>query len=283
VAFSALKDGDNPQVTSFPVPPGLDPNPEILIDLAMTEKPGEAVYDESRNGHSLILKGDKIPVDGPSVKRPEWKQENGRGYLHFAGQEAAQLEFKTVLQLLDHPPELTLAIREKFGVPHENYKPIFPLRQFTYEWWMRPEKPPVAFSRMSIFDSRWNPLCMLNPSTIKPEGCELSYQGDIFCGEKIRLKTNVSYGQWLHVAITHGEGKVILYVNGQKTAETDYDPKGNGFWVNRPQFHFGLFLAGEPGKNGFYGDLGPFRLYAKALTAETVAERHRSGWPSKKP
>ncbi|MCG2661510.1 MAG: hypothetical protein L6437_14850 [Kiritimatiellae bacterium] len=270
VAFSALKDDDNPKVTSFPMPPGLEPSKEILIDLPMAEQPDKAVYDESRNGHALFL------------TNVTWMQQDGRGYLHFNGTNAsARVNFTPVLQGLDRPPEITESVLAQYGVPFEGYKPIFPPKQFTYEWWARLEKPAKDPGLMVMFHSRLNPICGFNHLFEKDGECRLSYQGDIFCGAKIRLEQAVPYNQWLHLAITHGDGKVVLYVNGQKSAEADYDPKGPGFWMNKWRLDFGLWM-GKEGR-GFCGDLGPFRLYVKALTDAEVAERYRSGWPSRKP
>ncbi len=279
VALSALNEDANPQTTAFAVPPGLEPSKEIFIDLTMAERPAKAVYDESRNGHALQLKG-----ADPAVAGPEWRQEKGRGYLHFTGQEAAQLIFKPVLMGLDAPPEITQDVMDKWGVPYEGYKPIFPLKQFTYEWWMRPEKPANDPGRMTIFHSRFNPVCLLDQLLDKEGECRLSYQGDIFCGEKIRLEHSVSYAQWTHVVLTHGEGKVVLYLNGEKATETEYDPQGPGFWMNRWQLYFGRWMAGmNQAGLGFVGDLGPLRLYTKALTAEEAKQRYEKGWPETAP
>ena len=276
VALSALKAGASPPTTTFAMPPGLEPSQDILIDLAMTDRPGKAVYDESRNGHALLLKG-----ADPGVAGPEWRQEEGRGFLHFTGKEAAQLAFQPVLQGLDAPPEVTPEVLDKCGVTYEGYKPIFPLKQFTYEWWMRPEKPDHDPGRMTLFHSRLNPICCLDQPLAKPGEAVLSYQGDLFCGAKIRLQHAVSYAQWTHVVLTHGAGKVVLYLNGEKAAEADYDPAGPGFWMNRPILYFGRWMAGMNGGGmGFNGDLGPFRLYARALTPDEVAQRYHTGWPT---
>ena len=51
--------------------------------------------------------------------------------------------------------------------------------------------------------------------------------------------------------------------------------------MNRWCLDFGLWM-GQEGR-AYRGDLGPFRLYAKALTAAEVAERYRGGWPAGKP
>ena len=199
------------------------------------------------------------------MKGPAWKQEDGRGYLHFTGQESAQLHFKPVLQGRDAPPEITQGVLEQYGVPYEGYKPIFPLKQFTYEWWMRPKKPAKNPGQMTVFHSRFNPICRLDHLTDKEGQCHLYYQNDIFCGKKIRLEGAVQYQYWTHVVVTHGEGKVVLYLNGQKACETDYDPQGPGFWMNRCCLYFGRWMAGlNGGGQGFSGDLGPFRLYARA-------------------
>ena len=275
VAVSALPEEKNPQTTTFTVPAGLEPSREILIDLAMAEPPTKAVYDESRNSHALQLKG-----ADPAVSGPEWRHEGARGYLHFTGQEAAQLTFRPVLQGLDAPPEVTQEVMAKWGVPYEGYKPIFPLKQFTYEWWMRPEKPGKDPGRMTIFQSRFNPLVSLDQLLDKEGECRLSCQNHIFCGEKIMLEHAVPYAKWTHVALTHGEGKVVLYLDGEKAAETEYDPLGPGFWMNRGGLDFGRSMAGlNQAGAGFSGDLGPFRLYARALSPEEVKQRYETGWP----
>ncbi len=269
VAISALAEGETPRTTSFTLPAGLEPSREVLIDLAMAEAPGKAVYDESRNGHALYLRG-----ADPGVAGPQWRQEGGRGYLHFTGQEAAQLFFQAALERRDAPPEITPQVLADWGVPYEGYKPIFPLREFTYEWWLRPEKTVENPGRMILFQSRFNPVVALERLADQPDRVRLSYQNHIFCGEKLVLECPLAYDQWSHVAITHGQGRVVVYVNGEPAAEATYDPQGPGFWSNVPRLDFGRAMAGlNKAGSGFRGDLGPFRLYARALSPEEIRGR----------
>ena len=253
-----LREGEEPKVTTFPVPPGLVPSTELTIDLPLLGKGPGALYDESHNGHSMAIGG------------AEWRTEDGRNFLHFAGQGWGHIDFKPPLHGLAKPDSITQEMMNKWGFPHEGS--IFPLKEFTYEWWMRPEAPAQP-AWMYVFLSRWNPICRLH---VDPKTASLFYQGDIFCGEKIRLERPVAFGKWTHVVITHGKGKVILYLDGQPAAEANYDPAGPGFWQNRNCLDF--FAAGKGGGSAFRGDMGPFRLYTTALAPEAVAERCRSGW-----
>jgi len=259
IAITALKDGDNPKVTVVPVPAGLTPSMECLIDLRMNEQPGTAVYDESRNGHSLYLYG------------PEWKQEDGRGFLHFNGKDNyANIPLKPVLEPRDPPTGTT---------GPEIYKPIFRLDTFSYEYWVRPQKPPTNTGWMMVMDYRANPRVYFDQLYTKPGECRLVYQNNVFQGEQITLTQSVPYDQWSHVVATHGNGKVMLYVNGKLIGEKTYvmPSKGFAFFAYSWRLSFGSFLSGV-GKCWYTGDLGPYRLYTKALTADEVAKRYQEGW-----
>jgi hypothetical protein len=261
VNVRGLRDGEEPKVTSFAVPEGMAPSTELLFDLPMNGT-GSAAYDESCNGHSLLL------------DQAAWKDEDGRHFLWLDGKGSGRMELKTPLQGRSRPGSITDDMMKKWGFPHEGYNPIFPLKAFTLEWWMRPEAPATD-TWMPIFNSRWNPVCRLHAGKA---GASLYYQWDIFCGEKVRIEKPVVYGKWTHVAVTHGSGNVILYLNGEPVAEVTYDPNGAGFWLNRNWLTF-FMQDGKGGGAGFQGGIGPFRLYAKTLTAVEVAERNRTGWP----
>lgn len=266
VQFSALKEGDNPEVTSFTMPSGLDPNKEILIDLPMKEKPGKAVYDESRNGHALHL------------ANVGWTQESGRGFLSFNGSNGtASIGVGESLTPRDSPPNNLL----------EQYKSLFRLDRFTYEFWVRPRLAVKPNWRMMVLAYLRGPFGYIEPAPGKPGECQFSWETAVFKNmglEKLTVKQNIPYDQWSHVAISHGDGRVTLYVNGKAVDEAKYDPKTAGFYFfaysNGQQYYVGCFYGDS---NCFHGDLGPLRLYAKALTAAEVAERYRSGWSVGKP
>ncbi len=259
ITVRGLLEDEEPEVTLFPVPTDMVPSTELLFDLP-TNGTGNALYDESRNGHSLIL------------KQVTWKDEDDRHFLWLDGNGSGRMELKTALQGGPRPPSVTDEMMKEWGFPHEGYNPIFPLKAFTMEWWMRPEAPATA-TWMHIFNSRWNPVCRLH---VNPTTASLYYQWDIFCGEKIRISKPVVYGKWTHVAVTHGDGKVILYLNGEAAEEVPYDPNGAGFWLNRNWF---TFFMQDGATAGFQGGMGPFRLYTKSLTPAEVSERFLNGWP----
>ncbi|OPZ87258.1 MAG: hypothetical protein BWY76_00550 [bacterium ADurb.Bin429] len=260
LAFSALKEGEEPKTTTFARPEGLEPRADLLIDLAMADQPTTAAYDESRNGHALYLNG------------PTWMREEGRGFLRFDGtDDTASLPLKSILEPRDPPPGTTGA---------EIYKPVFRLDAFTYECWARPRLPArPAVGTMMLFHYRFNPQISFDQLTAKPGECRFTYQNDRFRGEQIRFQQTVPYDQWLHVVATHGDGKVTLYLNGEKAEEAAYDPKaspGFAFFAYHWRYDVGSFL----GSNRWYtGDLGPLRLYTRALTAEEVKQQYQTGWP----
>ena len=256
VAFSALQDGDTPSVTTFAEPAGIAAQKDLLIDLAMREASPKAVYDESRNGHPLYL------------TKVTWAEEAGKGFLTFNGIDSgARIPLQAVLEPRDPPPGTT-------GT--EIYKPIFALDAFTYEFWVRP-RPPANKNNgwMTVLHYRFNPWAYFDEVAVKPGECRFVWQNNIFQGKEIKLTQNVPYGQWSHFAITHGGGKVTLYVNGQKANETDYDVKAPGFafFHYKREFDVGSFLGID---RRLTGDLGPLRLYPKALTAGDVATRFNS-------
>ena len=251
VAFSALKEGENPEVSNFPVPSGFEPNKEVLIDLPMNLKPGKAVYDESRNGHALQL------------TNVQWAQEkDGRGFLSFNGSNSmGRLPLKAVLEPSDSPPGTK---------GNDTHKAIFPLKQFTYEFWARPHLPArKEEGRGMVFHYRDNPRACFEEFNAKSNTCLFVWQNNLFQGKKISLSKSVPLDQWLHFVISHGDGKVTLYVNGEKSGEEDYDDSGPGFnfFAYQWEFFFGCYLHEA---YWYTGDMGAFRLYPKALTAEEV-------------
>jgi hypothetical protein len=261
VAFSALKEGEQPEVTSFPVPSGLEPNKDIVIDLAMNEQPGKAVYDESRNGHALLL------------TQVAWtKKEDGRGFLTFNGTNStAYIPLKSVLGGQD-PPSTDVG---------ESYKSRFPLSRFTYEFWIRP-RPPVAHgARMMVLAYARGPWAYIDALPGKEGECQLVWKTGVFKDrglQSFELKRNIPFDQWSHVAVVHGDGHIGLYVNGQRADEGSYDPQTPGFYFFSYAAKYDIGVAWGGG-SWYHGDLGPVRLTAKALTAEEVGERCRNGWP----
>lgn len=256
IAFSAVKDGETPKTTAFTMPPGLEPRTDMLIDLSPRKEPGTGVYDESRNGHALQLQG------------PTWVTEDGRGFLRFDGKDDyAFIPLKSSLEPRD-PPEGTTG--------PEIYKAVFRLDTFTYEIWVRPHP---ATERMVVLNYlRCSPYAYFDPVAGKPGECRFVYQNNIFHGQAISLEKIVPYDQWLHVVATHGDGKVILYLNGEKAGEVAYDPKAPGFafFTYTWRYDIGNFLMGKG--NYLSGDLGPLRLYTRALTEEEAKRSYEKRW-----
>jgi len=266
VAVSALREGQRPDTTRFPMPSGLEPRADMVIDLPMTSRPaGRGVCDASYNGHHLLLFGS-----------PRWAQEQGRGFLRFDGvDDRGTIPLKPTLMPLD------------YKTPMGSIKTLFPLKAFTYEIWARPQVPvggPNA--RVTLFHFRFNPIVQFDTFRTSDGTCRLSYQNDRRrpsdrwkAGEQLRIHARVPYGRWLHIVATHGDGEVVLYVNGKSVGRATYDQNGPGFefFAYTAQYNVGCWY----GKNQFYhGDMGPFRLYTRALSAEEVAERYQSGWPA---
>jgi len=268
VAISALKDGASPKTTAFPLPKDLAPRPDVLIDLPMTAKPGRGVYDASHNGHHLMLVGD-----------PQWLTEDGRSFLRLDGiDDAGTITGGAALEAL---------IFRCRGLP---IKTLFPKKAFTYEFWIRPRPPKDNPRReMLVFHYRWNPVARLHDYRDQDKTFAFDYQNDrrrpqdtSRAGEQLRLTTRVPAHQWLHMVATHGDGKMILYVNGKAVGQTDYNRNNPGFeffnW--QPRYSIG---RQEKHQSWFCGDLGPFRLHAKALSAAEVTKLHKTGWPKQSP
>jgi len=256
-ALSAILDGKMPKTTSFKMPTDLEPRTDMLIDLAMTEKPAcdelgrvrRGVYDASHNGHHLILEGGS-----------KWMREGKRGFLQLDG--------------IDDGGEIPLRpVMEPRGRGHNRR---FPLDAFSYEVWLRPRKPTAQNpkKRMIVFRYRHNPIMELQKFT--DTSCTLYDQNDLFKAEKLRLEHAVPLSKWSHVVATHAAGKMTLYINGKPVASTPYDPKAEFlFFAYKPRYVFGFRVFDKTRQ--FHGDLGPFRLHTKALTADEVAERFRTG------
>ncbi len=252
VAFSAVTETQPPRVTTFAMPDSVKPRSDLLIDLALTEKPDPAAFDMSYNGHSLVLTG------------TNWLQEAGRSFLRFDGlKDSASIPFTSVLEPIPGPPGDTA------------YRPVFPLQQFSYEFWVRPRPPATpGAGKMMIFHSRFNPQVYFDQLSAKPGECRFVYQNNVYQGAPVVLQATVPYDQWLHMVATHGQGKVVLYLNGVRAGETAYDPQAPGFDFSGGEW--GLWVgAWRYGGQNLTGDLGPFRLYTKALSPTEVAEHYR--------
>ena len=148
-----------------------------------------------------------------------------------------------------------------------------------------PENPN---SRVTLFHFRWNPKLFLD--AFKPEEgtCRLTWHNDRRgpedrwkVKEKVKIETRVPIGQWIHIAATHGDGRVMLYINGEPVGQASYEPSTPGFefFAYTWQYHVGCWYGQ---KMHYRGDIGPIRLYTDALSAPEVAERFRSGWPTAK-
>ncbi|MHB9025994.1 MAG: LamG domain-containing protein [Armatimonadota bacterium] len=257
VAISALKPSQRPRLTKFAQPASAKPRADLLIDLPMAEKPDRGVYDVSNNGHALVLKG------------TTWAQEDGRGFLRFDGvKDVGTIKFTSVLEPREAP------------AGGEGYRPLFALKQFSYEFWVRPRTPATnRTDQMVVFHSRFNPQVYFDQLAAKPGECRFVYQNNVYQGPEIVLRKPVPYDKWLHVVAAHGNGKVTLYLNGVKAEEASYDPKAHGFINGEWWYSLGGWFYG--GRN-LTGDLGPFRLHTKALTAEEVTQRAKNGGTSSK-
>ena len=229
----------------------------MLIDLSPEQAPGTGVYDESRNGHALQLQG------------PTWVTEDGHGFLRFDGKDDyAFIPLKSALEPRD-PPEGTTG--------PEIYKAVFRLGTFTYEFWVRPH--PAAGRMVVLNYLRQSPFAYFNSIPGNETECLFGYQNNIFHGQKISFEKTVPYDKWLHVVATHGDGTVVLYLNGEKAGEVEYDPKAPGFafFAYTWRYEIGSYLGA--GSSFFLsGDLGPFRLYTRALTEEEVKQSYEKRW-----
>jgi len=263
VAISALDPGNEPQETAWSVPENLKPKDDVLFDLPMDTEPTGAVYDASHNGHHLMLTGN-----------PRWLQEDGRGFLRLDGEDdGATIPLKPRLQALD------------CKVPMGQIKTLFPLEKFTYEFWARPQIPAGGVNASSaLLNYRWSLNLTFSQFNEADKTCRLYYQNDRrtptdrwHATGEVRIESRVPYGDWLHIVTTHADGRVELFVNGESAGQVTYDTSTPGFefFMYGPAFHIGWNYGG--GRH-FRGDIGPIRLYAKALPASEVAERYRSGW-----
>jgi len=251
VAVSAVTDGKTPKVTLVPEPTGMTPSRELMIDLPLTTKPGKGVYDASQNGHHLLLDG------------PTWMQEQGRGFLRFDGKDdLGRIPVKEPLAPLKFRANDTW----------------FPLKAFSYELWARVrDDGEKKLTLQSLFHHRRNPYMRVRWRKGK---WILLYTNNRHQGEQISMQADIQANQWLHIVVTHGNGKVILYVNGKPAGEATYGDKSRGFTFAcyTKQYHVGCFYSGHP---WFRGDIGPFRLHTKALSPKEVSERLRSSWPAR--
>ena len=157
---------------------------------------------------------------------------------------------------------------------------MFPLDEFTYEFRGRPQPPAAEGQRqMYLFHMRRNQRIYFDKLDAASGECLLVFQNNVLNDPRIRLQKNVPCDQWHHVAATHGAGSVILYVDGVRVDEVQYDQDALGleFEAYTWEYHVGGWYGREM---FFRGDLGPFRLHTRELTADEVARAYRSGCPA---
>jgi hypothetical protein len=250
IAISAILDNKTPKTTSVDVPADLASRQDLLIDLPMSVKPGRGVYDASHNGHHLMLEGD-----------PEWMREDGRGFLRLDGVgDGGFIHLRPTL--------------EPRGRGHSRQ---FPLDAFSYEVWIRPRPLPAEnlAKKMTIFHYRHNPVMRLQDFT--SNACTLYYQNDLFEAEEVRFEEPIELNCWHDIVATHASGKVVLYVDGKPVGQAAYKPEGQfNFFAYHWKYAVGFRWFDRT--RCFRGDLGPVRLYTKALSADEVAERFRTGF-----
>ena len=251
VALSAILDGKTPKTTTFPEPTDLAARKDLVIDLAMSAKPGRGVYASSHNGHHLMLEGE-----------PEWKQEQGRGFLRLDGIDDGGF--------IHLRPSL-----EPLGQAHDRQ---FPLNAFSYEAWFRPRTPTPEnkAQQMMIFHYRFNPIMRLE--RFQGDSCQLYYQNDQFKAEEIRFETPIDLKRWHQAVATHGaDGEVAFYVDGELVGDASHKEGGLYlFFAYHWKYSVGRWWFDK--SRQFHGDLGPLRLHTKALSADEVAERFRVGF-----
>ena len=135
-----------------------------------------------------------------------------------------------------------------------------------------------------MLNYRWNVNLVFSQFNEADKTCRLFYQNDRrnpndrwHATGHVRIERRVPYGRWLHIVTTHANGRVVLYVDGEPVGRATYDmgTPGFEFFMYGPAYHIGWTYGG--GRH-YRGDVGPIRLYAKALSAEEVAERYRTGW-----
>ncbi len=254
VALTALDEGEQPEVTVFEVPEGLEPAEDRVIDLAMSEEPLRAIYDESRHGHALYLDG------------PAWVEEEGRGLLRFDGvDDAGILPIKPILEPL------------RGAVDDINQRTVFPLAEFSYELWLRPAEMPEEETRMSVFHFRRYPRVWLDEANAPENHLRLVYLNQVYRAEEIKFEQMIPVGEWTHLVFTHGDGVARMYVNGEMADEMAYDADAMGFefFAYTWQFHVGGWYSE---RDYYAGDMGPLRLHTSALTPEQVRRAYEEEW-----
>jgi len=265
-AISALKPGETPKTTRFPLPPGMEPRTDVLIDLPMNAKPGRGVYDASHNGQHLLL-----------FNGTRWAREEGRGFLRLDGvDDRCTIPIKPVLS----PKQVKTPVGHLWC--------LFPFDAFTYEMWFRPQEPMnKRATSMSLWHFRWGFVVSLRNYDPKTRTWKLAFnnnrrqpQDHYSPTEKVGLTHRVPAGQWTHMVATHDDTHVTLYVNGKEIARKAFNQKSFGFEFTcyQNQYHVGSYYAQQ---QYYRGDIGPIRLYTKSLSAAEVAERFGSGWPKK--
>jgi len=265
-AISALKPGDEPKQTSWPLPTDLKPRTDVLIDLPMSRRPGSGVYDASHNGHNLTFYG--------GVK---WVTEDGRGFLRLDGvDDAGRITTQTALAA------------KSFKTPAGPRQTKFPMDAFTYEMWFRPnERDEKTANLVALWSYGQSFLVYLDDYKLKDKSWQLNFrhhrrqpQDGGAPTEKITLTHRVPVGRWAHFVATHDDTHVTIYINGQQVARQAFSKGSLGFEFTSYQnlYHVGSYNGAQ---HFFRGDIGPMRLYSKALSADEVAERFKSGWPAK--
>ena len=128
-----------------------------------------------------------------------------------------------------------------------------------------------SWQRLWDFGNGTNQYMFFSPRTDAGMRFAIKNGGD---EQLLRTSTNVATNKWVHVAVTIGQGGGVLYVNGKRSTQnanitikpSDINPVFN--YIGRSQF------VADP---MFNGDIDDFRIYNRALDAESIKAMYDQG------
>jgi hypothetical protein len=140
---------------------------------------------------------------------------------------------------------------------------------WSFAAWVRLDGEPVAWSRIVDIGSGATANLFLTP--LSDEGTMRFAITGAGAGAEWHIETDpLRAGTWTHVAVTHGAGTAVLYVDGAEAGRNENATVAPVDFAN----HLRACYLGRSQYNDPYlkGALDEVRVYGKALAAAEVAD-----------
>jgi hypothetical protein len=147
---------------------------------------------------------------------------------------------------------------------------VFPLPQISYEFVFRSlGTVPTTGTSPALFALTFGVRLLVNSTNLEATFSS----GSVFFPLSTSGTNNYRDGNWYYVAVTHNGTNFNIYVNGA-LSNTRTSP-----WLGTTVWPTNGFALGRDNNDNFYffrGNIGTFKLYNRALTAQEVEQNYNA-------